>query len=149
MYSEISACLCHPLVRITSHLLLGYNYTTPHLNHSRGYFCGPTASALLSTLFLIVTLVATTLLFSERARALTYIGRLLSLAFVISSLERVWRISESSKEKQSQGGLSDWIVSSIYTTFGSPSFSLLPFFFSSLRESTRFIYVPISRTGAF
>lgn len=152
MYSEISACPCHPLARITSHLLLRYNYATPHLNHPRGYFCGPAASALLSTLFLIVTLAATTLLFSN---ALTHthihFGRLLSLAFVIPSLERLTNLEELERETESEGELSDWIVSSIYTTFGSLQLSL-SLLFPSLareRESTRSIYVPISRTGAF
>jgi len=130
MYSEISACPCHPLARITSHLLLRYNYAAPYLNHSRGYFCGPAASALLSTLFLIVTLAATTLLLSMRARSHTHARSVdfffLSLSSFLPS--SVWRTSESSKEKQSrEGRLSDWIVSSIYTTFGSPGFPLLLF----------------------
>lgn len=104
MYSEISACPCHPLARITSHLLLRYNYAAPHLNHPRGYFCGPAASALLSTLFLIVTLAATTLLFSN---ALTHIhfGRLLSLAFVIPSLERLTNLEELERETESGGAV--------------------------------------------
>lgn len=127
-----------------------YNYTAPYLN-PRGYFCGPAASALLSTLFLIVTLAATTLLFSNARARKRFSRLLLSLAFVIPSLERLTNLGELERETES-GELSDWIVSSIYTTFGSPDFSLsfaFSFPLSRERESTRSIYVPISRTGAF
>jgi len=107
MYSEISACPCHPLARITSHLLLRYNYAAPYLNHSRGYFCGPAASALLSTLFLIVILAATPLLLSMRARSHTRarFGRLLlSLTFVIPSLERLTNLGKLERETESGRG---------------------------------------------
>lgn len=123
MYSEISACPCHPLTRITSHLLLCYNYIAPYLNHPRGYFCGPVASALLSTFFLIIVLAATILLFSNaraqthtrtrtharthtRARRRACLGRpLLSLAFVIPSPERLTNLGELERETESRGAV--------------------------------------------
>lgn len=66
------------------------------------------------------------------------------------SPERLSRASESPKERQNRG-LSDWIVSSIYTTFGSPGATLSPPRSLVLvsAEPTRSIYVTISRNGAF
>lgn len=175
MYSEISACPClflSPVLLargslLTTSLPPRRRFSAPHLNHPRGYFCGPAvASALLSTLFLIVTLAATTLLLSNahihaytRAHACT---RTFSFArwpppSLFSSLSSSHlsrasrRTSKSSEGRQSQR-LSDWIVSSIYTTFSSLRASVS--FFLSLscfrkRKPTRSIYVTISQNGAF
>lgn len=163
MYSEISACPCHPLVRITSHPLLRYNYATPHLNHPRGYFCGPAASALLSTLFLIVTLAATTLLFSNAlTRIHTHTNVYTHTYFGLTSFSRFRhsfpRASDEPRRARKRnrvrggGGGAVWLDCKLdlhYFRF-SPAFSL-PLFPSLAREreSTRSIYVPISRTGAF
>lgn len=106
MYSEISACPCHPLARITSHLLLRYNYATPHLNHPRGYFCGPAASALLSTLFLIVTLAATTLLFSNALTHIyTSVDFFLSLSSFLPSSGSLTNLEELERETESGGAV--------------------------------------------
>jgi len=160
MYSEISACPCppshenheapspllqlyRPLLKPPSRLFLRpcrFCLTIhPLLDHRpRSYYPSLLKCAHTHTHTHIHT----------RARAC--LGRpLLSLAFVIPSLERLTNLGELERETESEG-LSDWIVSSIYTTFGSPSHSLSLFLFSSHeRESTRSIYVSISRTEAF
>lgn len=148
MYSEISACPCLPLARITNRPPLPLLLRRPSLKpppeaisaalsllpyYPPSSWSSPLPVPLSYTththtytnahIFSLFRFFSVFLSFSFLLR-----GLLLSLVSVIVSFPRASdeRSLKSSKERQSQG-LSDWIVSSIYTTFGSPSFSLSPF----------------------
>lgn len=105
MYSEISACPCHPLSREDhepppSSLQLYHPSLKPSPEAISAAL--PLLPYYLSTLFLIVTLAATTLLYSNAlAHSHIHFGRLLSLAFVISSLERLTNLGELERETES------------------------------------------------